>query len=114
VNTHPRCAVRRAQAGDAAQATALLAELGYPDNPVEQVRQRLADGAGLTWPPPSPAPTDDGASCEERGLKLLRGARQSGACSAPPRPGHWTTPGYGEVWQRARPKGGPNVTALRR
>jgi predicted N-acetyltransferase YhbS len=42
VNTQASCAVRRAQPGDAAQVAALLAELGYPDNPVEQVRQRLA------------------------------------------------------------------------
>lgn len=42
MNTQPRCAVRRAQPADADQVAALLAELGYPDNPVEQVRQRLA------------------------------------------------------------------------
>lgn len=42
MNTQPRCAVRRAQPGDAAQVTALLAELGYPGSTVEQVRQRLA------------------------------------------------------------------------
>jgi GNAT superfamily N-acetyltransferase len=41
VNTQARCAVRRAQPNDAAHVAALLAELGYPDNPVEQVRQRL-------------------------------------------------------------------------
>lgn len=42
MNTQARCAVRRAQPGDAAQVAALLTELGYPANPVEQVRQRLA------------------------------------------------------------------------
>jgi len=42
VNTQARSAVRQAQPGDAEQVAALLAELGYPDNPVEQVRQRLA------------------------------------------------------------------------
>jgi GNAT superfamily N-acetyltransferase len=42
VSTQAVCAVRRAQPGDAAQVAALLAALGYPDNPVEQVRQRLA------------------------------------------------------------------------
>lgn len=42
MNTQASCAVRQAQPGDAEQVAALLAELGYPDNPVEQVRQRLA------------------------------------------------------------------------
>ena len=35
------CSVRLARPGDAAQVAALLAELEYPDNPVEEVRRRL-------------------------------------------------------------------------
>jgi ribosomal protein S18 acetylase RimI-like enzyme len=42
VNMRAGCSVRLAQPGDAAQVAALLAELGYPDNPVEEVRRRLA------------------------------------------------------------------------
>jgi predicted ATPase len=42
VSTQAGCAVRQAQPSDAEQVAALLAELGYPDNPAEQVRQRLA------------------------------------------------------------------------
>jgi GNAT superfamily N-acetyltransferase len=42
VNTQAKCHVRPAQPDDAAQVAALLAELGYPDNPVDEVRRRLA------------------------------------------------------------------------
>jgi ribosomal protein S18 acetylase RimI-like enzyme len=42
VNMRARCSVRLAQPGDAPQVTALLAELGYPDNPAAEIRQRLA------------------------------------------------------------------------
>jgi predicted N-acetyltransferase YhbS len=42
VNMRAGCSVRLAQPGDAAQVTALLAELGYPDNRTEEVRRRLA------------------------------------------------------------------------
>jgi len=36
------CSVRVAEPDDAGPVTALLAELGYPDNRTEEVRQRLA------------------------------------------------------------------------
>lgn len=42
MTTPARCSVRHAQPGDAAQVAALLAELGYPDNQVADVRRRLA------------------------------------------------------------------------
>lgn len=42
MNAQTRCVVRPAQPRDAAQVAALLAELGYPDNPVGQMRRRLA------------------------------------------------------------------------
>jgi hypothetical protein len=42
VNMRARCSVRPAQPGDAPQVAALLVELGYPDNPAAEIRQRLA------------------------------------------------------------------------
>jgi GNAT superfamily N-acetyltransferase len=42
------CSVRSVQPDDAAQVAALLAELGYPDNQVADVRRRLALWAGET------------------------------------------------------------------
>ena len=42
MNIRAGCSVRPAQPGDAAQVTVLLAELGYPGNRAEEVRQRLA------------------------------------------------------------------------
>jgi predicted N-acetyltransferase YhbS len=42
VNLREECALRLAKPGDAAQVTALLAELGYADNRTEDVGRRLA------------------------------------------------------------------------
>jgi GNAT superfamily N-acetyltransferase len=42
MNTPAGCSVRLAQPGDAVPVAALLVELGYPDNPAEEVRRRLA------------------------------------------------------------------------
>ena len=48
MTTRTWCAVRHAQPDDAAQVATLLAELGYPDNQVADVRQRLALWASET------------------------------------------------------------------
>lgn len=48
MTTPARCSIRHAQPEDAAPVTALLAELGYPDNEVADVRRRLALWAGET------------------------------------------------------------------
>ena len=48
MTTPARCSVRHACPEDAAQVAALLAELGYPDNQVADVRRRLALWAGET------------------------------------------------------------------
>ncbi|GLZ14164.1 hypothetical protein Acsp04_43990 [Actinomadura sp. NBRC 104425] len=42
------CTVRKARPEDAAQVASLLAELGYPDNDVDDVRRRLAAWARET------------------------------------------------------------------
>lgn len=48
MTTSARCSIRHAHPEDAAQVAALLAELGYPDNQVADVRRRLASWAGET------------------------------------------------------------------